>query len=212
VSETAPTAVQRVYGHVKERVLTGELADGTMLSEGQIAAELGVSRTPVREAFVQLEIQGLLRLYPKRGALVVPVSREEIDAVIETRWVLERHGLERAMEARDDAVVAGMRAVILEQQRRLDAGDFTGFVDQDREFHRVAVAATQNAILVGLYDSIAERQRRMVRRYVGSGDDAATVTAEHVAITDALAAWEVTPTLELLRAHVQRTRAALLGI
>jgi DNA-binding GntR family transcriptional regulator len=212
VSDTAPTAVQRVYGHVKERILTGEFADGTMLSEGQIAAELGVSRTPVREAFVQLEIQGLLRLYPKRGALVVPVSREEIDAVIETRWVLERHGLERAMETRDEAVIAGMRAVVVEQQRLVAAGDFVAFVDQDREFHRVAVAATRNAILVGLYDSIAERQRRMIRRYVGSGEDAAVVTDEHTAITDALFAGEVAPTLELLRAHVQRTRAALLGV
>jgi DNA-binding GntR family transcriptional regulator len=212
VNESAPTAVQRVYGHVKERVLTGEFADGTMLSEGQIAAELGVSRTPVREAFVQLEIQGLLRLYPKRGALVVPVSREEIDAVIETRWVLERHGLERALETRDEAVVAGMRAVIVEQQRLVAAGDFVGFVDQDREFHRVAVAATQNAILVGLYDSIAERQRRMIRRYVGSGEDAAVVTDEHTAITDALVTGEVASTLELLRAHLQRTRAALLGV
>lgn len=212
MSDPAPTAVQRVYGHVKERILAGEFADGTMLSEGQIAAELAVSRTPVREAFVQLEIQGLLRLYPKRGALVVPVSREEIDAVIETRWVLERHGLERALERRDAEVVAGMRAVIAEQERLVAAGDFAGFVDQDREFHRVAVAATQNAILIGLYDSIAERQRRMIRRYVGSGEDAATVTGEHAAITDALQAGVPGPTLELLRAHVDRTRASLLGL
>lgn len=206
------TAVQRVYAHVKERVLSGEYADGVMLSEGQIAEELGVSRTPVREAFVQLETQGLLRLYPKRGALVVPVSREEIDAVIETRWVIERHGLERALQTGDQAVLAGMRAVIEEQRRLWESGDLAAFVDQDRQFHRVAVAATGNEILLGLYDSIRERQQRMILRYVDDRASAAEVLAEHVALADAVEKGDISALLERLRAHMALTRAALLGV
>ncbi|WP_223286039.1 GntR family transcriptional regulator [Kocuria atrinae] len=60
-------AAERAYAHAKARILTGEL-DGELLSEGIVADELGVSRTPVREAFLRLQAEGLMRLYPKRGA------------------------------------------------------------------------------------------------------------------------------------------------
>ena len=92
-----PSASERAYRHVKERVLNGKLPGGELISEGEIAEALGMSRTPVRAAFAQLESEGLLRLYPKRGALVVPVSAQELEDVIETRWVIERYAIERAI-------------------------------------------------------------------------------------------------------------------
>jgi DNA-binding GntR family transcriptional regulator len=61
------SAAARAYAHLKERLLDGRLPGGTLLSENETAHELGVSRTPVRQAFVQLEAEGLLDLYPRRG-------------------------------------------------------------------------------------------------------------------------------------------------
>src|ERR1700752_4393421 len=83
-------AKDRALDYVKTRVLTGEFSGGELISEGEVAGALGMSRTPVREAFLRLEAEGLLRLYPQRGALVVPVSSEEGHAVIEARRVLEQ--------------------------------------------------------------------------------------------------------------------------
>src|SRR5262249_29117749 len=97
--ERTPAASERAYRHVKERVLDGRMPGGELISEGEVAQALGISRTPVRAAFTQLESEGLLRLYPKRGALVVPVSAAEMEAVIETRWVIERYAIERAIAA-----------------------------------------------------------------------------------------------------------------
>src|SRR3954447_22489713 len=97
------SASERAYRDVKDRVLDGALPGGELISEGEIAEALGMSRTPVRAAFTQLESEGLLRLYPKRGALVVPVSAAEMEAVIETRCVIERYAIERAMESPGDA-------------------------------------------------------------------------------------------------------------
>lgn len=208
-STKPPTAVGRVHEFVRERVFSGEYEDGTMLSEGQIAQALGVSRTPVREAFVQLESQGFLRLYPKRGALVVPVSREQIDAVIETRWVIERHGLELAVANPDPTVASAMRAVCARQRELLDAGQLDTFSDVDREFHRVPVAATGNPILIDLYDSLRDRQRRMVRATLH--DDAAraeAVLGEHLAIVDAVEAGKASKALRLLQAHLEGTRTS----
>src|ERR1700759_102108 len=78
-------AKDRAHEYVKRQVLTGAFPGGELISEGEVAGALGMSRTPVREAFLRLEAEGLLRLYPQRGALVVPVSSEEARAVIEGR-------------------------------------------------------------------------------------------------------------------------------
>src|SRR3954453_19087466 len=104
--------------------------------------QLGMSRTPVRAAFGQLEAEGLLRLYPKRGALVVPVSAQETEAVIEARWVIERYAIERVSERPGD-VPAQLRAAIDAQVGLEDAAEF---VEADRAFHRTLVAGTGNSI------------------------------------------------------------------
>ena len=82
-------AKDRALDYVKSQVLTGAFPGGELISEGEVATALGMSRTPVREAFLQLEAAGLLRLYPKRGALVVPVSPDEVRAVLDARLLME---------------------------------------------------------------------------------------------------------------------------
>src|SRR5918992_2792030 len=108
------TRTERAYAYTKQRVLDATYAGGELLSEGEVAAALGVSRTPVREAFLRLESEGLLRLYPKRGALVVPVSAQEVEAVMETRALVERFAIEKAI-ARGADLEAEMRAAIARQ-------------------------------------------------------------------------------------------------
>ena len=210
VSDSPPTAVQRVFAHVREAVLSGELDEGTMLSENQIATALGVSRTPVREAFVQLQSQGFLRLYPRRGALVVPVSAGEMDAVVETRWAVERHAIEQLAERHDAHAIAAMHAAIDEQERLLAAGDLAAFSATDREFHRVPVAATRNRILVDLYDTLRDRQRRMVQGAVASDPTiAGDILTEHREIVDAIARGDAATATGLLRDHLDRARRTL---
>ncbi|NED81777.1 GntR family transcriptional regulator, partial [Streptomyces sp. SID11233] len=74
-------------------------AGGTLLTEGEVADEVGVSRTPVREAMLRLEVEGLLKLYPKKGVLVLPVSAQEIEDVVETRLLVEQHAARKAVPA-----------------------------------------------------------------------------------------------------------------
>ena len=96
------TATDRAYAFAKERILDGRFPGGELISEGDVAAGVSLSRTPVREAFLRLESEGLLRLYPKRGALVVPVSAAEVESVMETRMVVERFAFEKVIRARTD--------------------------------------------------------------------------------------------------------------
>src|SRR5437773_10189413 len=97
---SAPSAATRAYQHLKRAILERIHADGALRSEAEIAAPVGVSRTPVREALLRLESEGLVALYPKRGVLVLPVSAQEIDDVIEARRLVEVHAAGRAWARR----------------------------------------------------------------------------------------------------------------
>ncbi|WP_053225968.1 GntR family transcriptional regulator [Solirubrobacter soli] len=191
------SASRRAYEHVKERILDGRLPGTWLLSENDVAQELGVSRTPVRTAFGQLEAEGYLTLYPKRGAVVTPISPREAEEVIEARWVIERHALEQA----SPQLGAELAALA-------DPGE-KDFVEADRAFHRALVAGTGNEILLGLYDTLRDRQRRMLR--VGSRTDErkATITAEHRELAQAIADGE--DATGILRRHLDGALAALRG-
>jgi DNA-binding GntR family transcriptional regulator len=197
-------AKDRVYRFVKERILQGSYPGGELLSEGEVAEALEVSRTPVREAFLLLEAEGLMRLYPKRGALVVPVSPDEVRDVMETRLMVEGHAAERVAEAGDPAAADALRDLCDRQQELLDAGDLAGFVEADREFHHAMVAAGGNAILTRLHDSLRDRQRRMTGAAVRR-DPAVTrrYLAEHRAVVEAIAAGDGAAARRELTAHLQ---------
>jgi DNA-binding transcriptional regulator YhcF (GntR family) len=96
------SVAERAYLFAKERILDGRYTGGELISEGDVAAGVGVSRTPVREAFLRLETEGLLRLYPKRGALVVPVSSAEVESVMETRLLVEQFAIEKVIRSEID--------------------------------------------------------------------------------------------------------------
>src|ERR1700735_5365213 len=123
-------AKDRALDYVKNQILTGAFPGGELISEGEVAAALGMSRTPVREAFLRLEAEGLLRLYPQRGALVVPVSSEEAHAVLEARLVLEKFAAAKVIGRGPGACAAAFERLAAELQRQGDAAaisDLQGF-------------------------------------------------------------------------------------
>jgi DNA-binding GntR family transcriptional regulator len=193
------SAGDRAYRHVKEQILSGALPGGELLSEGEVAAALGMSRTPVRGAFAQLEAEGYLRTYPKRGAIVTPISPREAEEVIEARWVIERHALEQASPE------LGAELTTLAEPGEKD------FVEADREFHRALVASTGNAILLGLYDTLRDRQRRMARVTTATPERKTRIVDEHRALAAALAEGETDDALTLLRRHLDGALATLRG-
>src|SRR4051794_15551676 len=211
---TAPaggSAAARVYAHVKERLLDGTFPPGSLLSENELSQRLGLSRTPVRQAFVQLEVEGLLELYPKRGALVVPIAASEIEDVFEARLLVEEHCARRAVNA-GPALDAELNEAIAEQERAVAAGA-AGFAEADRRFHRAIVAAAGNAILTRLYDALRDRQQRIAAVAVARGGtaSAARFIAEHREIAAAVERREADAACALVAAHLRSSRAAARG-
>lgn len=202
-------APDRAYAFAKARILDGRFAGGALITEGNVAAALGVSRTPVREAFSRLESEGLLRVYPKRGALVVPVSAAEVESVMETRVLVEQFAVEKVIRLETE-MGSGPADAIGRQERFVERDDPRGFVEADHEFHRLFVAAADNIILLQLHDSMRDRQSRMGLTALAR-DDARTpqVLDEHRALAEAVQARNAEVARTIVQTHLHATLALL---
>ncbi len=203
------TATSRAYDHVKQAILDRAYPGGALLSEGEIATAVGVSRTPVREALLRLETEGLLRLYPKRGALVLPVSPQEIADVMETRELVETF---TAGKAEIGAGLVEELTGLLEAMREHATGeDAKEFARADRCFHRTLVAAAGNEILTQLYDSMRDRQLRMARLTAADPARSADAITEHAEILEAIRSTDRRRIRNAIHRHLHTTRTALHG-
>lgn len=152
-----PSASDRAYTHVKSGILNGTNAGGQFFTEGEVADAVGVSRTPVREALLRLEVEGLVRLYPKKGAMIVPVSAQEAQDVVEARAVIEQWAASRMWPHRKE-ILDDLGELLALMRTTRKGGAVEDFVAADRTFHERIVAAAGNAILTRQYHSLGERQ------------------------------------------------------
>jgi DNA-binding GntR family transcriptional regulator len=207
--ERARSATERAYAHTKARILDGTFPAGELLTEGTVAEAVGVSRTPVREAFLRLESESLLRLYPKRGALVVPVSAQEIDDVVEARELIERFAIEVVIErGRHAELGAALRASVQHQEDLLRSAK--RFTSADRDFHGQLVAATGNQVLVDLYGALRDRQLRMgISALKQDPGRAEQILEEHRRLADALSAGDRAAAVECITDHLEGTEQIL---
>jgi DNA-binding GntR family transcriptional regulator len=213
---TAPragTAKDRALEYVKSQVLTGAFPGGELISEGDVATALGMSRTPVREAFLRLEAEGLLRLYPQRGALVVPVSPDEVRAVIEARLVLEQFAATKVVArgpAARTAVFERLSGELARQRHAAVATDWRDFLDADRAFHAVTLEESGNAILSSFYSSLRDRQMRMIgESALRDPDRMTTIMDEHRGIAEALRDGDRQRALQAVQTHLAGTARAI---
>ncbi|MBD8077754.1 GntR family transcriptional regulator [Cellulosimicrobium arenosum] len=210
---TSGSATEQAFRHVKRLVLDGSLPGGSMTSEGEIADQLGVSRTPVREAFLRLEAEGLLRLYPKRGALVVPIAPGEVDDVLDARLLVETHaalGVARLPDSELTALVALLRDLVVAQEAAVADRDVAEYATLDARFHAEIVAAGGNDLLTAFHTSLRERQQRMVAHSVRRSEGrAAAFVVGHSALVDALEARDTRTYKRRIQRHLDDARTGL---
>lgn len=210
-AKQAPAA-ERVYAHIKQAVLERRYEGGTLLTEGHLAEAVGVSRTPVREALLRLETEGLLRLYPKKGAMVLPVSAQEIADVVETRLLVEEHAVRRAADAVPEGLIGRLEELLQRQREQADSGELAALAVTDRCFHAEIVRSTGNQILDRLYDQLRDRQLRMgVAVMHAHPERIAKNISEHTEILDALRGHDPAAAAVAVQQHVGSVRHLLRG-
>jgi DNA-binding GntR family transcriptional regulator len=212
-----PSAAERVYRHAKTAILSRRIAPHELLTEGELADAVGVSRTPVREALLRLETEGLIRLLPKRGALVLPVTPGEVADVLETRRLLETFAVRKAIAAAPARLVPQLEHHLETMRTAARTSDARAYAEADREFHAAIVAATGNAIITDLYASLRDRQLRMgvVNLLASGGVDSAAKQrmraniADHEAILTAVRARTVRAAEAAVTSHLDRAEQQL---
>ncbi|MCB0323064.1 MAG: GntR family transcriptional regulator [Bdellovibrionales bacterium] len=154
------TLRERIVDGLREAIVKGELRPGTRLQEIEVAERYETSRTPVREAFRQLESEGFLQIKARRGAVVTPITARDVREFYELKEVLEGYAAKIAARHLADADIDRM-AELNEQLRDCYArGDIAGMIPVHNEFHEIFVRACGNDRLVSLVKSLVQQFQR----------------------------------------------------
>jgi DNA-binding GntR family transcriptional regulator len=205
-----PSASDRAYTWTRDRIFDGTFATGEMISEGDISGSVGVSRTPVREAFLRLASEGILELFPKRGAFVIPVTPAEMRNVIEARLLIEQWAAGVvALQANRSVTVRMLEDCIGEMNGVLIPEEPLRYHEADRKFHETIVAATENTHLASFYRSLRIRQLRISTALGSLRGRAENIHTEHQNITAAIANGDAELASALVREHIGHNRDAL---
>lgn len=200
----------RAYNYIRDELLPDPAAQGTFITEEDVAARVGgISRTPVREAFLLLGAEGLLQLVPRHGAFIPPVKRQEIEEVLELRAVIETQAIQSVIERGANPVPA-MREALSHQARLLDQGAEQEFNEWDTEFHLALVRATGNSLMTKVYADLRTRMIRIgILSLLSTRDRQRQVLREHKRILVALEAGDVQAAIDAMRGHIDTTGTGL---
>ncbi|MBV8154090.1 MAG: GntR family transcriptional regulator [Candidatus Eremiobacteraeota bacterium] len=199
--ERASTAV-RVAALLRERIAKRELAPGSRLVELDISRELGVSRSPVREALLRLAEEGLVEILPYRGAVVVPLDKARLAELLEFRLALEHFALERLVSSRDRDRIARLREHVGAMRAAIARGDRHATIEADLAMHRDMVAMAGNALVARAYESLIVQIRLYIDVTTATYQSAEDLVNEHDLLFDAVERGEYLMSRKLLDAHI----------
>ena len=195
-------ARDRVYAHVRDGILHRQIKGGAFLQEEQVSAAVGVSRTPVREAFHRLAAERWIDLLPRRGALVRQVTAQELVDVYEARRVIETHAA--AGLCRERRPVPKRAWELLRAMQADPAPDIAAHVELDQAFHRCLVGTLDNEVMIEMYDGLRSRQQRVALSAFGADPRRlGTILAEHEALLTALATGDAAAAAAVLERHLR---------
>ncbi len=187
---------------VREAIGTGRVEPGERLVEKRIAAELGTSRAPVREALRELVHEGLVMHIPYRGAFVLGVSEDEVHGVmIPIRLTLERFGFSRALRLIGEAELVELERIVAAMEQAAEAGDLRSVVEADLRFHEFVLETSQLPHTTQIWRSISPRIRVYFYRY-DRDRDLAAVVEEHRELLSAVRSGDEEQLKRLLEEHI----------
>jgi len=194
--------VQRLRDEIENGIISNDFAPGERLDEVQLATRFGVSRTPVREALMQLNAIGLVEIRPRRGAIVIDPGPHRIFEMFEVMAEIE--GMAGSLAARRlmDADRAAILAAHDDCKRSSSAGDSDAYYYDNERFHRAIYTASHNDFLAEQCIALHRRLQPYRRLQLRVRNRVATSFSEHDAVVEALFAGDAERARTLLRQHV----------
>ncbi len=205
------TLAEAVTDALRTRLLAGEWPVGTPLRQEALAAELGVSRIPLREALQRLEVEGLVTLVPHRGAVVAPLDAADVSEIFELRALLEADLTRRAVPQLTVTDIQAMRQHATAFERAVAAGDVAAYGESNRRFHEALYRRAGRARTLELVGRLHAQSDRFVRMQLTLTPGSRRAIQEHRAILAAARARDTTRTTRLIREHILQAGAMLVA-
>ncbi|WP_371365536.1 HTH-type transcriptional repressor RspR [Sporomusa rhizae] len=195
---------------LREAIVNGTLSPGERLMEIQLAEELGVSRTPVREAIRKLELEGFVVMIPRRGTYVADLSIKDINEVFEIRTALDVLAAGLAVERITEDELEQLERLLVEISDLTEQGDADKIVEVDGQFHDILYRASRNDRLVGIINNLREqftRFRSISMQYPGRIQK---TVEEHRRLVEAIAGRDLELAQQIAREHMENSEQTLL--
>jgi DNA-binding GntR family transcriptional regulator len=203
---------QQVVDAVRDAIVAGQIVPGEQLKQDQLAAELGVSPAPIREALRQLESEGLVAHQPNRGVFVTAVSVEELfEVLLPMRLALEAYAFTRSMSLLTEAQYAELERFAAVMDQGAADVDLVAIKEADLRFHEFVIAASEAPHTIQLWRSVHSRIRAQLSRMVPRHADLRTIADEHRKLLNVLRAGDPAAIREILHGHIVVAAEVLLS-
>ncbi len=202
---TRRTLHEEVLERLRDMIIEGRLAPGQRINEGQVGAQLGVSRTPLREAIKTLASEGLVEIQPAKGAVVRKFTATDLFQLLEVLKALEQLGGRMACEQASDATIAAVAALHAEMMGHYRAGNRLEYFKLNQAIHSATVAASGNAVLVEMHGTLQSRIKRL--RFIGNegAEKWAGAVAEHEEMMQAMIRRDADALAAIIGRHMDAT-------
>ena len=204
IGERPTTLAERAYDHVRNEILCGRLPVGSVVAEGTVAEELGISKTPVRQALQSLRRDGLLELGPRRQVIVRGFSDEHRREIVDVRVALESLSVRRACERMTLEQIDLLRLLLIQQKRAVDAHDEDRFIELDEQFHLHIAAGAGLPTVERFLTQLRGFVRVMRLGRSRPADVLQEVWSEHEGIADLIEQRKPARAARALREHIER--------
>ncbi|MBA2529373.1 MAG: GntR family transcriptional regulator [Euzebyales bacterium] len=206
-----PTSmVDGVYATLLSAIVDMRLGARTPLSQNKLAAHLGVSRTPVREALLRLERDGLVERIPDMGFVVATITPAEVNEACDLLELLDSYVYRRATESSNEAQLTELLALAAELVRSAEAGDTGAWQAADHRYHQIVMEAANNRFVAGYLQQVRRRVQRFWLQEPLFDGRLRTCSQDHVALAQAMIDHDEAVLAETVRAHIGRMRRNVL--
>lgn len=201
---------EMVFDVLMEAIISGKLPPGERLMEVQLAEEMGVSRTPVREAIRRLELEGFVVMIPRKGAYVAGLSIKDIVNIFEIRTALEQLAVGLATERMTSEDLEALKRMVLELSESEKEADVEAWTELDKRFHRLIYEYSRNERLIQMMDNIIEQINRYRVISLSNPEIRHHTVEEHKRIVEAMAERNIQAAQKAAADHLNNTQTSLI--
>jgi DNA-binding GntR family transcriptional regulator len=197
------------YEAIRQSILSGQWKIGELYNEKAIAADLGISRTPVREALLELASQDLIIFLPRRGLMVNRFTRHDVDEIFELRKAIELAAVEKITVAAPPFDLFEIEEALLSQRKAVKQKDYLAFMEADRLFHTSFSELTKNRRLIAILDNIRDMIHVMGAKALALEGRAVEVIKEHRTIFEAVKKGNIEEARRAMAYHLDQSKEAV---